>query len=261
MLTKWEQLEAWLRDNNFTRWILWKENPAEHPDGKGNFKILDSVQFAVSDFEDKIAMTKKYLTMSGGRAWAVGTGKTAGETICEIRLEQDNYAPAASAGVGMTQDAIGQMRESIKAELMADWEKKEYERKRAELDKERKEFEADKQSALGLVVGYLAPVAKAIMQKRSLVAGVDNDAPVHTDPIQPIVADRPADTPDPDSPDAPEESAEQQFSPEDEAKWVDLINRFVAVEPQALDLFEAVVNMAESGDSMYGMAKNILLKK
>ena len=106
MLTKWEQLEAWLRDNNFTRWILWKENPAEHPDGKGNFKILDSVQFAVSDFEDKIAMTKKYLTMSGGRAWAVGTGKTAGETICEIRLEQDNYTPGATAGVGMTQDAI-----------------------------------------------------------------------------------------------------------------------------------------------------------
>ena len=36
--------------------------------------------------------------------------------------------------------------------------------------------------------------------------------------------------------------------------------RFKAVEPDYLQLIEAVVKMAESGDSMYNMAKGMLLK-
>ena len=252
MLTTFEQVREWITDNGFKRWVLYKDYSKSE-------KIIDSAAFAVSDMPDKLAMTEKYLRLAGGHAYAAGAPTNAVNdltTTAEIRLAEET-APAA--GVGYTAAPVNeaQLRETIRKEMQAEWDKREYEQKRKQLDEERKEFEADKQSAIGLITGYLAPVAKAMMQRH--VAGVPQDAeePVHADPIQPIVAERPQTH----EPQEEEEHEEQSpFTDEEADKLFDLMARFKKVEPQYMELIEAVVKMAESGDATYTMAKGFLIK-
>ena len=254
MLTTFEQVREWITDNGFKRWVLYKDYSKTE-------KIIDSAAFAVSDMPDKLAMTEKYLRLAGGHAYAAGAPTNAVNdltTTAEIRLAEET-APAA--GVGYTAAPVNeaQLRETIRKEMQAEWDKREYEQKRKQLDEERKEFEADKQSAIGLITGYLAPVAKAMMQRH--VAGVPQDAeePVNADPIQPIVAERPQMPQEPEH--EPEEQEEQSpFTDEEADELFDLMARFKKVEPQYLELIKAVVAMAESGDSTYTMAKGFLIK-
>lgn len=253
MLTTIEQLREWITDNGFKRWVLYKDYSKTE-------KIIDSAAFAVSDMPDKLAMTEKYLRLAGGHAYAAGSPSGAASelnTTTEIRLADEAAAPAAGVGYAAAPVNEAQLRETIRKEMQAEWDKREYEQKRKQLDEERKEFEADKQSAIGLITGYLAPVAKAMMQRH--VAGLPQDAeePVHADPIQPIVAERPQTH----EPQEEEEHEEQSpFTDEEADKLFDLMARFKKVEPQYMELIEAVVKMAESGDATYTMAKGFLIK-
>ena len=65
MLTTIEQLREWVTDNGLKRWVLYKDYGRTE-------KINDSGAFPVSDIEDKLAMTEKYLRMAGGHAYAAG---------------------------------------------------------------------------------------------------------------------------------------------------------------------------------------------
>lgn len=252
MFTNWDQIENWIRDNQFVHWVFYEKNPNESGD-KDNIKIADS-NYYTGDFEDKIAMTKKYIILNGGVAFGAGfktPNATQGGTVCKVRLEAE--APAAPVGgIGYTQQTLAEMRESLRKELQAEWDKKEYERLRKDLDRERKEFEAEKNSAIGILTNYLAPVGKALLQ-RNKVAGVDASAPVTAEPVQPIKSQEPAE------PEQPEE--ESPFTDEEADKLFDLMARFKKVEPQYMQLLEAVVTMAENGDSTYTMAKGFLIKE
>lgn len=251
MFTKWSDIESWIRDNNFAHWVFTKNKPGS--EDKTNDKIVDS-NYYTGDFEDKLAMTKKYLLLNGGRAYGVAWDKPANTyngAVCEVWLEADAPAtPTKGVGYGANFD-VDQLRESIRKEMQAEFDKREYEQKKAELEKERKEFEAEKTSAIGLVTTYLAPVAKALATRR-MVAGMDTDAPVTADPIPPIqVKEKEPDTQEPEQDDFTDEEIDQLN---------ELMARFKKVEPQYLLLIQKVVEMAESGDNTYCMAKNFLMK-
>lgn len=250
MLTSFEQVREWITDNGFKRWVLYKDRTRTE-------KILDSAAFP-SDIEDKLEMTEKYLRLAGGNAYAAGANGNATSdltTTCEIRLSDAYQQLNPTAGVcGATGIGEAQLRESIKRELQAEWDKREYERLRKELDRERKEFDAEKSSAIGLLTNYLAPIGKALLQKR-MVAGIDTEEPVVADPVQPIVPK------EPEEPEEPQDKEEQSpFTDEEADKLFALMARFKKSEPQYLELIEAVVKMAEAGDSTYTMAKGVLLK-
>ena len=256
MLTSFDQVREWITDNGFKRWVLYRDRSKTE-------KILDSASFA-SDIEDKLAMTEKYLRLSGGSAYAAGgqSGATTDlTTTCEIRLEQPSVTPLQTAGVA---GGIGeaQLRETIRKELEAEWDKREYKRLRDELDKERKEFEEDKRSAIGLVTDLLAPVGKALLEKKRLVAGLDTNEPVHAQPIVPDDEPHDAQESAPENENEPSEVQEETrpLTDEEEEQAYDLLVRFKRVEPRYLELLSAVVEMAESGDARYALAKGGLLK-
>lgn len=250
MFTTWQQVEDWIRDNAFDHWLFTKTRPQD--EDKATQKIVDSDYYS-GDFEDKVAMTKKYLEMNGGRAYGVGYKKPniiKGGTYCEVCLEQ---LPAS--GIGMAQQVASAtidadaLRKQIRAEMEAEWDKREYKRLREELDKERKEFNAEKNSAIGLLTNYLAPVAKGLLERRR-VAGLDADEDVHAPRIVP--------TNQPQEQQEPEQN--EIFSDEESDKLFELMARFKKVEPDYLTMIEKVVAMAESGANAYTMAKDFLMK-
>lgn len=253
MFTKWEQVEEWIRDNNFAHWVFYRTNPNESTEKINNI-IADSNFYTGSD-EDKIAMTRKYLIVNGGKAYGVGfrtPNTTQGGIVCEVRLEQDMPQAQPTTGVGMPYD-LDSLRESIMKEVRAEYERKEYERKCSELERERKAFEEQKNSVIGLLTHHLAPFAQAVMAGRGArVAGVDTQEPVAAQPIIPIEQQEQQQT---------EDMAQQQeiFTEQEADKLFDLMARFKQAEPQYMEMIEKVVVMAENGDATYKMAKSVLV--
>lgn len=260
MLTSWDQVRAWIDDNNFKRWILYKDNTKID-------KILDSSCFAVSDRDDKIAMTEKYLRMAGGRAFACGYANAGKEdaTIAEIRLTEE-----ATAGVGGSQQQpfnIGELRESITREIRAQIKNEQYEQEKAAFEKAKKEFEDEKQSALGAIIHYFAPIGQLMLQKRMgmplrQVAGVDADGQVHA---KPIVVDREPETQEPETQEPQEQETQEQeasvwdvFTDEEGDKIGALMAKWKKADPDYLSLLESVVTMAVNGDENYTLAKRFL---
>lgn len=260
MFTTWDQLEAWIKDNQLVHWVFTNTNPAESGGAKENNIIADSNWYK-GDEADKLEMTRKYIT-GRGRVYGVGfrtPNATTGGVVCEARIEQ-----TVITGVGVTaQPMAGAYDEAaiekrVEARIRAEIAKADYERREADLAKREKEFAEQQQSAIGALTKIFGPIGQAWMQNHMMrnVAGVDAAAPVVAPPVQPIVADPNA---------APENAAEvveenPLLTPEDEDKWYRLIERFVKIEPRALELMESVVTMAESGDATYNMAKGFLIK-
>ena len=252
MFTTWDQVKEWIEDNNFPHWIFYKSNP-EEGDDKANNKIVDSNNFTVSDFSDKLDMTEKYLRMYGGKVYGVGfktPNTTVGGIVCEARLSSMDAAPAQSVGMIQPAQPIDEdkIAQRIEAKLRAEYEKKEYERKREELDKDRKAFEAEKASAMGAIAHYFAPIGQALLGgQRRMVAGVDTQEPVKANVIQPITPDQQTQEEDPFT----DEEADELFA---------LMARFKKVEPEYMTMIHKVVEMAEAGDATYTMAKKFLLQ-
>ena len=262
MFTKWDQVEQWIRDNGFKKWIFYKNDP-ERRDEKANDRIADSSYYG-EDIEDKLAMTKKYLENAGGRAFGVGFNSTGGSTcgvVCEVRLEQ-TYQPAATSGIGGAQDIEG-LRDSITREVRAQIKNEQYEAERKAFEKEKKEFEEKEHAVWGLIVNKLAPAAMGMLAGRAPmrnVAGVDTEEPVHAAPI--VVDPQPKEEKPEDAPDASEQElidAANNFTDEEAEELNELMSRFKKVEPDYLKLLRRVVEMAESGDSTYEMAKKFLV--
>ena len=255
MFTTWDQIRTWIEDNNFPRWIFYKNDPEERTD-KANDKIIDSNNFTVSDMEDKLAMTEKYLRQYGGKVWGVGfksTNYTGDGVQCTARLE----AQQPTSGIGSPYDAqnIGELRESIKREIRAEIENENYKREKAEFEREKKEFEEEKKSAIGAVIHYFAPIGQMLMQKHinpmRNVAGVDANEDVHA---ARIVA------PKTDAPETEEPEQESPFTDEEADELFALMAEFKKVEPDYLKLLRSVVEMAKNGDATYTMAKGLLIK-
>ena len=154
---------------------------------------------------------------------------------------------------------------------MTKFERERLEQERKELRDEKREFERVKNGAIGLVVQKFAPVVDALAGRLAplpRVAGVDAENPVHAQVIKPISEHKPEQE-QPEDPEQPEQPEQQDpvagddqdvFTDEESDELFALMARFKAVEPQYMDLLRAVVQMAESGDSTYTMAKGFLLK-
>ena len=262
MFTTWDQIESWIKDNQLVHWVFTNTNPAESGGAKENNIIADSNWYK-GDETDKLEMTRKYIT-GRGRVYGVGfrtPNSTTGGVICEARVEE-----TAITGVGMQLQSVAApvdeaaIERRVEARLRAEMERKEYEKRLADLDKREKEFADNQNSAIGAIVKIFGPIGQAMLQKGMMrnVAGLDTSAPIEADPIHPITPEH--ENNNLENPENMEENEKPILTPEEEDKWYRLIERFVKIEPRALELMESVVNMAESGDATYGMAKQFLLK-
>lgn len=241
MLSTFEQVKEWITENGFKRWVLYKDYSKTE-------KIIDSANFTVSDMPDKLAMTEKYLRLAGGHAYAAGATSNATSdlnTTCEIRLSEAATQQSVQ-GIG-GYPSIGELTETITKQVRAEIEAENYKRERADFEREKKEFEQEKQSALGALVHYLAPVAQQLLTRGAMprVAGMDSKEDVHV-----IVPE-----------DQPSEEQEEvsPFTDEEADELFALLARFKKVEPDYLTMLRKVVEMAESGDKTYAMAKNFLV--
>lgn len=255
MFSKWQQVEDWITDNRFKRWIFYKSNPDNKADGeRSNDKIVDSKFYNDDALDEKLRLTKKYLEQWGGRAYGVafqGETATTGGAQCVVCLDEVAAVPAQVSGAAVSGADIDQIKAQVREQVRTEFERQAYDRERKEFERERKEFERDKNSAIGLMVGYLKPVLSALTQKR--VAGIDAEGDVQAARIRPI-DQQPAQEPQA----APEQDGD--FTDEEVDKLNAVIARFKAVEPRYLELLEAVVTMAENGNEMYNTAKAMLLK-
>lgn len=246
MLTTFEQVKDWIQDNGFKRWVFYRDKSRAE-------KIIDSNAFTVSDQDDKIDMTEKYLRMAGGTAYAAGsaTGAQADLNVtAEVRL-QEPQAQQPTAGIAGNYPSIGELTETITKQVRAEMDVQRMKDKEAELSRREKELDAREQSAMGALVHFLAPVGQALLQKHVMprLAGVDAEEPVHA---APIVPNQPQET--------PEEKEPEDFTDEESQEIYALLVRFKKVEPDYLVMLRKVVDMAESGDATYNMAKGFLVQ-
>ena len=258
MFTKWQQIEEWITDNGFQRWIFFKNNPETRDADRANDKVLDS-KFYPGNIDDKLALTKKHLEQWGAKAygWAYKTeNATVGACVCEVRLDAVPDMPVQQqpiqqlpvAGSSIDEEKL---RQSLKKEIEAEFEKKEFEKAKQDLAKEKKEFERVKASAIGILVQQFGPYADAIagfLKQKRMVAGVDAENPVTAKPIQTLT---------PEQPEQPEE--ESPFTDEEADALFNLMARFKKMEPDYLVMLSKVVEMAEANDNAYSFAKNFLM--
>ena len=258
MFTTWQQIEDWIKDNQFDHWIFSRSRMG---DGEKWEKLIDSDYYA-DDYADKLAMTKKYLELAGTTVYGYGyrskTGSK-GATTCEARI--DAY-PAQTAGVGAApQPTIDEaaIERRVREQIEAQMAKKRFEEDQKKLEQEKREFEKEKAGIWGLAIEYLSPIVAARQQAHRLsrVAGnLDAEAPVEADPIQPIHATEPADA-DPEQ----QDTEAPDFTDEEATEANELIVRFKKADPDYLVLLRRVVEMAEAGDATYTMAKGFLMQK
>ena len=232
MFTTWDQVRDWITDNNFPHWCFYKNNPEER-DNKDNDTIIDSNNFTVSDYQDKLGYKAPNATTSG--------------VVCEVRIQTVEQLP--TQGVGGGYPSIGELTATITKQVRAEIEAENLKKREEDITRRERELEAEKQSAIGALVHYFAPIGQMMLQKKVMrnVAGVDAAAPVVADPIQPIVTREP-------------EENESVFTDEEESEIYDLLSRFKKVEPEYLALLRSVVEMAEKNDPTYNMAKGFLVK-
>ena len=248
MLTSWDQVHDWIKDNGLKRWIFYKEKPS----GDNKQKIIDSSAFSVSDEADKLGMSEKYLRISGGRAYAVGYGSANGEIIADIRLEDNAPSGQQTVAVGGYPD-INELRNTITKQIRAEIKAEQYEEDRKRFEQEKKAFEAEKQSGMGALLHLLAPVGQAILGKRApMMSGVDTETPTQAQPIEPIETEEMGHEPE-------EKSVYDEFTDEEGEEIFTLMARFRKVEPDNwMKMLRKMVSMAESQDMTYQMAKNFL---
>ena len=278
MFTKWHEVEDWISDNNITRWTFYRNNPLNRPDDAKNNDIIvsslawDKDENNPTDMSRKLELTKKYLEQYGERCYGIGMANknaSRGGLFCEVCLTSAQpanpvgFAPQFPAGTGGVDEAA--LTERIKKELRLEYDQRDFERERKQLDEEKRQFEADKASVMGAVIGYLKPYIPALSaigkNEHRLVAGLDGNN-IHAakiDPIEQPAPEAPADDEQHDNPD-PQDPEQEEIFTEESDKLFELMARFKKVEPDYLKLLDNVVKMAESGDATYTMARGFLLK-
>ncbi len=257
MITNKQQLESWIKNAGFNKWFFSQTDHNKLRDGERPNDYIISIDLNESkeNLDVAIDRTYEYLATWGGRCYGqgfVGQARTGGWAVeAQINEQLSSIYQQQPAAVGAAPAApavdLASMRESMKKEIMAEMREATYEQRVAELAKREKEFEAQKNGALGLLVEYSKPIIAAISGARQTThVGVLDQPGVQAEPI--TVA-QPANNP---------EEEESPFTDEEADELLNLLARFKAVEPDYLQMIRKVVDMAESGDQMYGMAKQFL---
>lgn len=254
MLTSFDQVREWIIDNGFKRWILYKDSLRKE-------LIIDSAGFHVSDQSDKIAMTEKYLRLSGGRAYAAGSASGSINDLnvtTEIRLDDEQ----ATSGIGMQPNIqplnIGEIEDRVRKQVRAELREAELSKREKDVAEREKEFEEQRNGVIGAIVGYVAPylpILKNLQSAGSMLAGLDTEEPVHAHKVQPIIPKE--ETQEPETETIQEEEI---FTDAEDEELFDLMKRFKAVEPENwLAMMRKMVDMAEKNDTTYQMARNFLI--
>ena len=252
MLTTFDQVRDWIRDNGFKRWVLYKDRSKTE-------KILDSAAFP-SEIEDKLAMTEKYLRYAGGSAYAAGGGAAASDlsTVVEIRLADVTPQGAqVTAGVGGN-PSMAEIEQRIEKQVRAEIKAADYERREKDLEKREKEFNEKQNGVIGALVNVFAPYLPVLGQVASMrnVAGIDTVQPIMAQPI--VKPEQPQDPQEPEEPKEPKEE-ESPFTDEEADELFTLMADFKKVEPEYLKMLRKVVQMAKSGDTNYQFARKVLV--
>lgn len=256
LLTKWNDIEDWIKTNGFKRVVVRANDKLASADGeRTNDCLFDSKNVTLGSFDEKLQHLKWMLEHSDRKVYATGFQSESAGTggmIAELRLE-NAQAPQMAYPVGMPgvvspvdeQSIIDRVRKEVRAE----YEAAELDRKRKEFESERKEFMDTKNGIMGLLVEYGKPIlgAMAASGKRPMVAGIDQPGHTEAEPIVPA--------------NGAEEAEEEVFTDAEAEEMYDLMARFKKVEPDYMQLLRSVVAMAESGDSTYTMARGFLIKK
>ena len=269
MFTNWHQIEDFIKDNGAEKWVIARTDPARRSGDATTFtdKIVDSSLWKDRTLEQKLDLTRRVVEAYGERCYIqlyASEGSTRATTMMEICLASTPQvaAPVPLATVSGVDEAT--LKERIRKEFQIEYDKREYDRKHKEFEEEKRQFEADKASLLGAVIGYLKPYLPALNAAISggrHVAGLDSPDDVEAARIHAVDPDEPdtRDIRDDNETIAPEEQS--PFTDEEADQLFALMARFKAVEPENyLRLIARMVEMAESNDPMYGMAKGFLLK-
>lgn len=253
MFTKWSEVESWIRDNGLNSWKFVYERTGVNTTADGDEKQTRSNRLAVlseafpGELDEKIALTKRRLMLETNQT-LYGYGKrgkeNTGQMYCEVRLVDELQQPGTQAVSSVPAFDLDELSARIRKEVKQEMELQRYQDERKAFEREKREFEAEKSSALGFLAHHLSPVLAAIGKKN--VAGVDAQHPVVADPVQTIQPIQKEDV--------------CVFTDEESDELFDLMARFKAVEPRYMDLLKSVVVMAENGDTTYEMAKGFLLK-
>lgn len=252
VITNWPKLEQWIRLQRLARWIISfdKVEAGEKPS-----RILCNT-FKENTFEENLSYTENCLSYSHGAHLYIRGWRSDGGTTSPAYAEIQFGGEEGSSILQQMQQMIGATNHNFdKEQLMADvrkqveneYERKELERMRKELEEERKELHSEKESAMGILAHYLAPVAQAFVAKmQAPITGIQTaGGTVEADAIKPTGA--------------PSEQ-EDVFSDEEAAELETLLERLKAAEPEYLQLLRRVVELAEANDSTYTMARGFLLK-
>lgn len=253
-IESWSTLKEFIDTNGIVRWNIARS--------KGN-QSNDNVFLYNSDltFEDNIQKTARLLDMFAGDmlyfvGWNNDKTRTNGFSTV-IQYPQHSSAVSTSLQMNGVSGAFDRetLTSDIRRQLKNEFDQERLSRERKEFEENKREFDRKQESVVGLLVHYLAPVAQQLAGKLPLpkVAGIDAEEPVQAQPIHAAPSEPVAEQP------APAEE-EEPFEDWEAEKLMSLMQRFKAVEPQYIALMEKVVTMAESGDSTYTMAKNMLLQ-
>lgn len=247
MLSSWEQVRSWITNGDVVRFNIQRGEKASSQSNDNIFVFNPD-----RSLEENMERARKALDLNTDGCYIVGWTSDKAATgairqyICYSGIgAAPGYSMPAPAPMGATERE--QLIQDTIERVNAQWEKKMFEKERAEFKEEKKAYEAEKQSVIGVLVQQVAPYIAQLagLRQAPRVAGLDAEQPVTA---QPINAQQPA------------EEEVEIFTDEESEKLTQLMARFKAVEPQYMELIEAVVKMAEAGDSTYTMAKGFLLK-
>ena len=259
-LRTWGDIQAWMQDNGIQRWNISRTQATQD---NNNIFVYDKDK---SEEENKLICERSLERFAGDVLYLVGwrtkEAKTGGfsATILYERAGQNaatvQMQPQVGGlyGVGGSVDIAG-LTADIEQRISNRYEKERLERLEKDLREEKRDLENQKNSAMGIIAQTLAPFAQQLAGKLTpmpKVAGIDADNDIRAARIKA----------QPQEVEAEETEQEEEgiFTDEEADELLALMERFKKVEPDYLRLIKSVVEMAESGDSTYTMAKQFLLK-
>lgn len=267
-LRNWADISDWMNDNGIVVWNVSRTQAAQDNNKVFMYdeeKSLDENRILCERALNRFAGDVLYIV-----GWRTPKGRTGGYSAT-ILYSGNNAQPETTqqrvSGFGglygfddegrrlLVADITNQVRNEYDRREIQNLQRQLEEERKAFRD-ERREFEKEKLGAIGILVDKFAPYLKAVAGKHGLelpkVAGIDADTDVEAARIHPAQqAQQPGD--------ASDEEQGEAFSDTEADELLALMTRFKSVEQDYLQLLKAVVEMAESGDKRYLMAKQFLL--
>lgn len=251
-MTTFDKIPELLRANDCKYWHIRTKKDAN----SYVFKYDDS-----RSFDDNIARMQEIMRLYHGSYFILEGKENAASNKGSFCFEFSNEgAPAVGSMMQMPQptsnglselDIAARIKNAVD-EVKLDFANKDLERRERELAEKEKEFRAEKESTIGIIVDRIGKVLPKMFPQVA-VAGM----PGEEVSVPASVAKQPQHN---------EEAVEFATVESDEqdeatAELEALLERFAAVEPEWLPLLRRMVEMAEAHDATYNMARNFLLNQ